>query len=155
MAAGALSSALERISLIQEIIFASVWTASKRMAHSHTTKTLQPSAISASIWRASREAFPVSFASQNSRRVPGILKRRHPVCLCQKHPWTNTTAFQRRNTMSGLPGNDRVCSRNRRPSSHIRRRTNSSGDVSFPRIFAIAADRCAGVITSATPASNS
>ena len=56
--------------------------------------------------RASRARFVRNFPSQNSEFDFGTVARRHPVCWCQKHPFTKIA--HRRDTFakSGLPGSD-------------------------------------------------
>jgi hypothetical protein len=48
---------------------------------------------------------------------------------CRKQPCTKTQARLPWNTMSGLPGRPRRCSRNRRPCRWRKRRTARSGEV--------------------------
>ena len=79
-------------------------------AHSQIVRCRQCAVSSSAVTFASRALLLAIFLDQNSILVPG---RRNSAqsCPCQKHPWTNTTARKRGNTMSGRPGMPRACSR--------------------------------------------
>jgi hypothetical protein len=114
---------------------------SARIAHSHTTPTRHPAARSSSRFRASRAAFLPSLSCQKSALFAGLVVKRHPACLCQKHPWTKTAARYFGKTISGLPGMSRTCSLNRKPIACSRFRKAFSGRVFAPRMPAIIRER--------------
>ncbi len=107
-----------------------------RVLHSHITRTRQPNALSRRIASASRRRLSVCFFSQKSMRVVGNLPlgQRWP---CQKHPFTMIMVACFLSTMSGVPGNDRSCSRKRRPAAWSIILTRRSGAVSRLRTAAI------------------
>jgi hypothetical protein len=72
--------------------------------HSHATKTRHPAALSCLLTRLSRATLRSNFSRQKAVFVFGVVAILQPRCLCQKHPWTKTTAQWRGNAMSGLPG---------------------------------------------------
>jgi hypothetical protein len=80
------------------------------VSHSQITRTRQPARRSRSSFSVSRSTLRESFAAQNSLRVVGKVDFRHPLCWCQKQPWTKTTDLKRGKTMSGLPGKSSRCS---------------------------------------------
>lgn len=100
------------------------------------------------MFRSSRSTFLISFARHHSVRVFGSTALRHVGSLwwCQKHPWTRIAFRRRGNTTSGQPGRSRRCIRNRSPQACTKRRTASSGRVSFARMRDIINER-SGVVT--------
>lgn len=118
-----------------------------RKAHSHTVHTRQSAARNAVTARRSRSRFPPIFSIQNSVFVAGTTKSAHS-CQCQKQPCTNTTARNRGNTKSGVPGKDRSCSRYRNPRRHSALRKRISGLVLRPLIRDMQRLRCSTVKTS-------
>ena len=118
-----------------------------RSAHSHTVHTRQSAACKAVKARRSRSRFPQIFPIQNSVFVAGVTNSAHS-CQCQKQPCTNTTARNRGNTKSGVPGKDRSCSRYRNPRHHSALRKSTSGLVLRPLIRAMQRRRCSTVKTS-------
>ncbi len=110
-------------------------------SHSQTTNTRQPSACRARWLRRSRARLRRSLSAHHARLVRGMVDRRHPMCLCQKHPWTKTTDRDRGRTMSGRPGRDTARSLKRRPAACRARLTASSGSVSRGPIEAMIRER--------------
>ena len=110
-------------------------------SHSQMTMTRQPRARSASSLLRSRATFRENFCVQYATRDLGIWANRHPMCWCQKQPWTNTADRNLGKTRSGQPGRSLRCSRKRKPIRWAMRRTASSGAVSRPRIPAISSLR--------------
>ena len=103
--------------------------------HSQTMSTRQP-------WRRRRRrcfrsfvTFRANFSAQNLRWVLWVDAILHPLCRCQKQPWTRTTALYLGRTMSGLPGREDTLSRKRYPAQCRRLRTLRSGPVFLPRIL--------------------
>ena len=50
---------------------------------------LHPRSIKARSARTSRAMLRSNFSAQNERFDAGVVAFMHPVCRCQKHPWTN------------------------------------------------------------------
>lgn len=123
--------------------------AGRRVSHCQIVRTIQPVAIRAAVFSASRSRFRCSLGSQNSGRDLGGFPILQP-CQCQKHPWTNIAFFDPGNTISGVPGRSLRCSRNRLPIAWRALRTMISGEVFFERIRAIKALRLDGVRLSVT-----
>jgi hypothetical protein len=118
-------------------------------SHSQMTNTRHFAALSAAILRASRSLLPSSFFVQNCTLDFGIRARAHPLCLCQKHPWTKITARRERKTKSGVPGRSRQCRRYLKPMPCTSLRTAISGLVSTERTNAIRRLRSLGDSVSA------
>lgn len=72
------------------------------------------------------------FFFQNPALLIGLSERRHPICPCQKQPFTKMTRFFRETTMSGFPGSDRTWRRYRIPICDKAFRTRISGFVLEP-----------------------
>lgn len=104
--------------------------------HCQTVSTFQSSRRSAARFRLSRATLARIFSRQNSTRVFGHTKYLQ-LCLCQKHPLTNTTVRWRGRTMSGRPGRSLRCNRKRKPAAWSARLTTSSGLVFLPFTAAI------------------
>lgn len=121
--------------------------------HSQTTITRQPRRRSSLRERSSRSTLRANFASQNSRRVSGVVAREHPLCRCQKQPFTKITVPYFRSTMSGVPGNALSHRRNRNPSPCSNDRMRFSGPVSLLRTRDILRERASFEILS-TPSRN-
>lgn len=76
-------------------------------SHSHITRTLHPADLSARWFSMSRSTFLVIFCFQYSSFEDGHTNLPQS-CLCQKHPFTNTTVLYFGSTRSGHPGSDRT-----------------------------------------------
>ena len=118
------------------------------LAHSQIVATRQPFPSKAERCLRSRSLFKVIFSLQNSRLVPGHLKR-WQSWPCQKQPCTKITALYFGNTRSGLPGRSLQYRRNRKPRRCRADRMASSGAVFVPRIPAIIRLRTSGFTMSA------
>src|SRR5689334_19773333 len=70
------------------------------VSHSQITIVLQSSLRSARWWSLSRAALPLSFFSHHSRRWVGVAQLLHPLCRCQKQPWTKMAVLYFGRTMS-------------------------------------------------------
>ena len=68
-------------------------------------KNLHPASISFSLCKVSFCTFLSNFFCQNSTQLLGIYSSLHPICLCQKQPFTKTTALYFGKTISGFPCN--------------------------------------------------
>jgi hypothetical protein len=114
---------------------------------SHMRRTLQPILRSVRLTTRSRRRLAVSFLTQNSRRVTGILHR--VGCQCQKSPSTKTATFRRGNTKSGFP---KAVEPRRHPVTPYARksviRRTSVSRLPWDLIAAITAERFSGVNTS-------
>lgn len=114
---------------------------------SQMRRTIQPCSRNVFVTSRSRRLFAVSFFSQKSRLLTGILEcRGHP---CQKHPSTKTRTRSRRKEKSGLP-NSGAC--RRQPVMPCARKSlASASSVSLlprPRMRDMTCDRLALVKTS-------
>jgi hypothetical protein len=114
-------------------------------SHSHTIITRQPFAFRSSVDCVSRAMFRSNFSTQNSVLLFGVVAILHPLCRCQKHPWTKITVLYRVSTISGLPGRSLRCSLNRKPSACNARRSATSGEVFEERIRDMRFDRSDGL----------
>lgn len=112
-------------------------------SHSHTTTTRQPRSHSRTCASLSRATLERNFSSQNRTLIAGLARRQPRPC--QKHPWTNTTAFASSTTTSGVPGKAASCVLYTTPACVKMSQTISSGRVSRPRIRAIWVLRSSGV----------
>lgn len=121
-----------------------------RKAHSQTTAILHPNASSSEMFRRSRLTFSSNLVDQNVSLELGWVHHRQSRCLCQKQPWTSTTALYFGNTRSGFPGRSGTCVRYRNPAACSAVRIVFSGLVFLPRMPAIICERFTLSTTSAT-----
>ena len=105
-----------------------------RNSHSHTVITVHPRASRCAVVTSSQCRFLAIFSSQNSTFDFGLVAYRHPLCPCQKHPFTIIATPYFGRTISGLPGSLRSCSRNLNPRACSPFLTRISGLVFLPRM---------------------
>lgn len=90
------------------------WSSSRSpTSHSQMIPTFQPRASSSLVFLRSRSCVARNLCLHAVAFVRGTEARRHPRCLCQKHPCTNTASRYLGSTMSGVPGRSVRWSRNR------------------------------------------
>src|SRR5208283_3588501 len=80
-----------------------------QVSHSHTYSTVHPFSRRSFMLRASLATFALNFASQKARFACGVYAYLHPLCLCQKQPFTKIAVPYFGMTISGLPGRSRRC----------------------------------------------
>jgi hypothetical protein len=114
-----------------------------RSAHSQIVATRHPRSASRSRTRSSRFRFASSLAIQNCWRVAGVVAKRQPSWLCQKHPCTNMAARCFARTRSGRPGILLSCRRYLNPRACSAQRRDISGLVSLFLMPAIIRERVA------------
>lgn len=112
------------------------------VSHSQIVREVHPASRSALLFRRSRCRFRKTFSIQYSEfDFTSLFPSIHFLHPCQKQPWMKTARRLDGKTMSGLPGSDFACNRNRNPFRNKNCRTAISGLVFFERIAAILARR--------------
>ena len=84
-------------------------------SHSHTVITCHPKASRWALVTSSRCRFLAILVSQNSTLLFGLVAYWHPLCPCQKHPFTIMATPYFGSTISGLPGSFLSCNLNLNP----------------------------------------